>query len=153
LHGIVGCHIRCGPYWPGMMPYSRQNWRLKLKEVLGGFGGQIVEMGSSVFWSGGVVSEHRLGEGQTSNRSRLLSASWVSDHAEASRDIRARIGAVLETVGFDARGIQAAGRVSTCPPGSRNSDNYRLRMLLIAAYRPAATKVRRAVNRLRMTSM
>ena len=31
-------------------------------------------------------------------------------------------------------GIQAAGRVSTCPPGSRNSHNYRLRMLLIAAY-------------------
>jgi hypothetical protein len=128
-------------------------------------------MGSSVFWSGGVVvsigsAKARLridpacfdqadldGGAELQGRCEVMGASWVSDHAEASRDIRARIGAVLETVGFDARGIQAAGRVSTCPPGSRNSDNYRLRMLLIAAYRPAATKVRRAVNRLRMTSM
>jgi hypothetical protein len=58
----------------------------------------------------------------------------VSDHAEASRDIRADIGAVLETVGFDARGHSGRRACSTCSPGSRNSDNYRLRMLLIAAY-------------------
>ena len=74
------------------------------------------------------------GGAELQGRCEAVGASWVSDHAEASRDIRARIEAVLETVRFDARGIQAAGRVSTCPPGSRNSDNSRLRMLLIAAY-------------------
>jgi hypothetical protein len=43
----------------------------------------------------------------------------VSDHAEASRDIRTDIGAVLETVGFDAAvRVQADGHVSTWPPGS-----------------------------------
>lgn len=56
----------------------------------------------------------------------------VSDHAEASRDVRADVGAVLETVGFDAAEcVQADGHVSTWPAGFRNRDNYRLRKLLI----------------------
>jgi hypothetical protein len=48
----------------------------------------------------------------------------VSDHAEMSRHVRADVGAVLETVGFDA---------AECvrPAGFRNRDNYRLRKLLI----------------------
>lgn len=65
----------------------------------------------------------------------MVGASWVSDDAEASRDIRARIGAVLETVGFDARGhsgppvvFRRARRVPA------TATNYRLRMLLIAGY-------------------
>jgi hypothetical protein len=42
----------------------------------------------------------------------------VSDHAEASRDVRADVGAVLETVGFDAaKCVQADGHVSTWPAG------------------------------------
>ena len=42
----------------------------------------------------------------------------VSDHAEASRDVRADLGAVLETVGFDAAEcVQADGHVSTWPAG------------------------------------
>jgi hypothetical protein len=51
----------------------------------------------------------------------------VSDHAEASRDVRADVGAVLETVGFDAAEcVQADGHGSTWPAGFRNRDNYRL---------------------------
>jgi hypothetical protein len=70
----------------------------------------------------------------------------VSDHAEASRDIRADIGAALETVGFDARGHSGRRSCFDVPAGFRNSVNYRLRMLLIAAY-SAGRHQKRAVNR------
>jgi hypothetical protein len=43
----------------------------------------------------------------------------VSDHAETPRHAGADVGAVLETVGFDAAVcVQADGHVSTWPPGS-----------------------------------
>jgi hypothetical protein len=41
---------------------------------------------------------------------------------------------VLETVGFDARGRSGRRPCFDVPAGFRNSVNYRLRMLLIAAY-------------------
>jgi hypothetical protein len=56
----------------------------------------------------------------------------VSDHAEASRDVHADVGAVVETVGFDAAVcVQADRHVSTWSSGFRNRDNYRLGMLLL----------------------
>ena len=56
----------------------------------------------------------------------------VSDHAEASPDVRADVGAVLEAVGFDAAEcVQADGPCFDVARRVRNRDNYRLRKLLI----------------------